>query len=78
MPQVPIIETRRIHPIGEGGLSILLPKKWADRKGLQAGNDVLVLADDSVTVEPVTSERIEEIERAIDRVIKRGDPNGGE
>lgn len=68
MSNLPTIEKRSLHRIGDGGLAVLLPREWARDKGLNLKDRVLVIANNRVVIEPITQERIEEIEKMVDEV----------
>lgn len=67
--QVPSIETRKVHRVGNGGLSIVLPASWARQQGIEKGSEVLVIADNRIVIEPSDSERIEEAHKIVEKFI---------
>lgn len=74
---LPILETRKIHPLGDGGLAVLLPKQWAEKQNIEKGDDVLVLADGRIVIEKPTDKRIQEIQKGVDDIIEERGEAGG-
>lgn len=70
MKNAPIIETRKVHSIGDGGLCIVLPIDWAREKEIEKGSEVLVVADNQLVIEADNPRRINEAHLAIEKFIQ--------
>lgn len=60
-----IIDTRKVHPVGNGGLSVVLPIGWARENGVGKGSEVLVIADESIHIEPKTEENLKRAHKSV-------------
>lgn len=76
MTETPKIETRKVHPVGDGGLYVVIPIEWARKKEIEKGSEVLVLADNQLVIEPNNQERIEEAHELFEDFIGGGDGGG--
>ena len=49
---MPTLMKRRLIAMGRGGLVVTVPKAWRDYYGLQAGDEVIVIANGGLTIRP--------------------------
>lgn len=67
----PWIGTRKVLPVGDGGLAVLIPPKWARLNEIEKGSKVLVVADDRVTIEPCSPDRVEKVHKLLEDFMER-------
>ena len=53
---MPTMTERKVVKFGEKALVITIPKAWSDYYRIKAGDQLLVVADDVLTVHPPKSE----------------------
>jgi len=53
--KIPQIERRKIVRIGKTSLGVILPKPWLRYFSLDAGDEIEVLSNGSITVKPLTT-----------------------
>jgi len=68
--ETPTIVKRKIYAVGDGGLSVLLPPSWVRAHGLKPRDEVLLIADDRITIELATPERIREAHKVLTTFVK--------
>jgi antitoxin component of MazEF toxin-antitoxin module len=63
--EVPSIEKRTIIRVG-GSLAVTIPPGWLKNKELKEGDELIVVADNELTINKSTKEKIEELHRKIE------------
>jgi bifunctional DNA-binding transcriptional regulator/antitoxin component of YhaV-PrlF toxin-antitoxin module len=51
---MPTLMIRKLIAMGEGGLVVTVPKAWWSYYGLKAGDEVIVIANGELTIQPKT------------------------
>jgi antitoxin component of MazEF toxin-antitoxin module len=63
--ELPSIEKRSIIRVGDS-LAVTIPPAWLRQKGLVVGDDVIVIADNELTINKVTKEKVAELHKAME------------
>jgi len=63
--EVPSIEKRTIIRVG-GSLAVTIPPGWLKNKDLKEGDEILVVADNELTINKLTKEKIAELHKTME------------
>ena len=70
--EVPIVEKRRLVASG-ASVILVVPKQWLAENELQAGNDVLMVANGDLTFKKLTKENVDKIKNQLSNHTSRSD-----
>lgn len=63
--EVPSIEKRTIIRVG-GSLAVTIPPGWLKNKDLKEGDEIIVVADNALTINKLTKEKVAELHKTVE------------